>query len=121
MSIPRIIHRIWLGPDAMPREFEEYGETWARLHPDWEMRLWTEDSLPEVRWREIHDTSRTGAERADILRYELLLRFGGVYVDADFECRRAIDSLIRDIDFFAGENAPHRVANGIIGAVPDHP
>jgi mannosyltransferase OCH1-like enzyme len=31
----------------MPQQFADYRESWRRHHPEWEMRLWTEESLPE--------------------------------------------------------------------------
>src|SRR2546423_3615913 len=122
MEIPRVLHRIWLGPEPEPERLVGFGESWVRHHPDWEHRLWTEDNLPEVRWREILDTRRVPAERANILRYELLLTFGGVYVDADVECLKPIDPVIAGLDFFAAEGKPGgKVTNAIIGAAPGHP
>jgi hypothetical protein len=34
--------------------------------------------------------------KADVLRYELLLEHGGVYLDADFECHHPLDPLIKN-------------------------
>jgi mannosyltransferase OCH1-like enzyme len=38
--IPRIFHRIRLGGTPMPTEFQSFGDSWAELHPDWEMWDW---------------------------------------------------------------------------------
>lgn len=120
--IPRIFHQIWVGPNPMPEEFHAYTESWKTHHPDWEMRLWTEDNLPEgLRRPEVYERLRMPAERSDILRLDLLWRFGGVYLDTDFECRRSIEPLVADLDFFAALLKPGRVNNAIIGAVPEHP
>jgi len=121
MGAPRVFHRIWIGPDPLPDSFAAFGESWVRHHPHWEHRLWTEENLPEVTWTEVLDTRRVPAERANILRYELLLRFGGVYLDADLECLRPIDALIDGLGCFAAEAKPGRVDNAIIGARPGHP
>ena len=122
MSIPRILHRIWVGPEPMPPDFELYGERWALMHPDWEQRLWTEDNLPDdVTRREVLNRNRIPAERADVLRYELLARYGGVYVDADMEPLKPIDELLEGHDFFIGELKPGRINNAVFGAVPNHP
>jgi hypothetical protein len=43
------------------------------------VRLWTDDTLPELERRAAFDRGRNHAERSDVLRYELLLRFGGIY------------------------------------------
>ena len=35
-------------------------------------------------------------EKADILRYELLYRFGGLYIDADIICLKPLNDLLLD-------------------------
>jgi mannosyltransferase OCH1-like enzyme len=121
-EIPRILHQVWLGPKPLPEEFGAYRETWREHHPGWRLELWTEDRVPEeLRRPEVYDRLRVPAERADILRLEVLWRFGGVYVDTDFECRRSIEPLIAGVDFFTAYLKPGRVNNAIIGAVPGHP
>src|SRR5205807_3001839 len=73
--VPRIIHQIWVGPDPLPGELRGYVDSWKRQHPDWEHRLWTEDSLPRDLVRpESRERLRHPAERSDILRLELLWR-----------------------------------------------
>lgn len=119
--IPRTFHRIWVGAERMPEAFDEYGESWVRLHPGWEMRLWTDDDLSELEVSETYTAARHDSERSNILRYEVLRAHGGVYIDTDFECLRPIDPLIEGIDFFVGYSGPGRIGSAIIGAVPGHP
>jgi len=128
LRVPRIIHQIWLGPDPLPDELAEYVETWKRHHPDWEHRMWTEDNLPEeVRHPEVYERIRHPVERADILRWEVLSRHGGVYVDVDFECRRSLEPHVAGAEFFTALlKAPipgkaDRANNAFLGAVPRHP
>jgi len=122
MAIPRILHRIWVGPNPFPDEYAAYGEGWKRLHPEWEHRLWTEDNLPgDLERREAYEEHRVPAERADILRYELLWRHGGVYVDADMEGLRPLDDLLAGLEFFIAQNKPDQINNGILGSAPGHP
>jgi mannosyltransferase OCH1-like enzyme len=120
--IPRIFHQIWVGPEPFPDELVPYRETWVTHNPGWELRLWTEENLPrDVRRCEGLELLRNPAERVDILRWEILLRDGGVYVDTDFECLRPIEPLIEDVEAFAGHRKMKRVNNALIGAVPGHP
>lgn len=126
--IPPTFHQIWLGPDPLHEEFEAYQESWKRHHPGWELRLWREDNLPsDLRRPEVYDTRRKPVERADILRLDLIWRFGGVYTDTDFECLRPIDELLEGVEFFtglmkrAGRSKPARVNNAIFGAAPGSP
>jgi len=59
--------------------------------------------------------------KADLARYEILHRFGGVYIDADAECIRPLDEVLLDCEAFACfENEqvrPGIIANGFMGAV----
>ena len=118
--IPRVLHQIWLGERPFP-----YGEeraTWLHHHPDWEHRLWTESELPgDLQLAEAANLLRQPAERADILRLELLHRHGGVYVDADFECLKPIDPLLDGANCCLGLLDSGRVSNAVIGCVPGHP
>jgi mannosyltransferase OCH1-like enzyme len=122
LLVPRVFHRIWLGPDPLPDDFARYGETWKRCHPEWEHRLWTEENLPgDLRRPEAAERLRHPTERSDILRLELLWRYGGVYVDTDFECSRSIEPLLGGLDFFCAYLKPAQVNNAIMGAVAGHP
>ena len=122
MLIPRIFHQIWVGPDPFPEEYAGYQQTWLDQHPGWELRFWTEQNLPEdLRRPEAAERLRSPAERANILRLELLWRLGGVYVDTDFECLRSIEPLIDDAELFITLAKPGRVNNALMGSVPGHP
>lgn len=122
LLVPRVVHRIWLGPNPLPDEFAAYGESWARLNPGWEVKLWTEDDVPsDLRRPEARERLRVPAERSDILRLEVLWRHGGVYVDTDFECVRPLEELVGGLDFFCAYLKPGQVNNAFIGATPGHP
>ncbi|WP_171075068.1 glycosyltransferase [Nonomuraea basaltis] len=57
-----------------------------------------------------------------MLRYELLWQYGGLYVDADFECLRPITPLLDGVACFAArESDGRRIANGLMGATRRHP
>jgi inositol phosphorylceramide mannosyltransferase catalytic subunit len=122
LLIPLIFHQIWVGPEPFPEEFARYQETWPRQNPGWELRFWTDDNLPKgLRRPEVYDPSRSPFERADILRLEVVLQFGGVHVDADFECLRPIEPLIENVEFFIGYRKPGHVNGALFGAIPGHP
>jgi mannosyltransferase OCH1-like enzyme len=125
--IPKTFHRIWVGP-AMPAAFVRYGETWKEHHPDWEMILWNEKNMPELVNQKLYDEAPRifpgfeGQLRSDIARYEILHRYGGVYIDTDFECLKPIDELIEGVGFFCAWEIQGKVANNaILGCTPGHP
>jgi len=119
-KIPKIIHQIWLG-GAMPPRLASFSEEWRRLHPAWEYRLWTDQDMPALRHDAIFRATRSFAQKADILRYEVVARHGGMYVDADFEPIRPFDELVKGVEFVAGIQSGHTVCNGLFAARPHHP
>jgi mannosyltransferase OCH1-like enzyme len=120
--IPRVIHQIWIGPDPLPDDHRAWIESWKRLHPTWEHRLWTEDDLPDDPIRpEILERLRAPVERADILRLEILYRHGGAYVDTDVECLRPVDEALAGHNFVGVCLKPGRMTNTFIASVPGHP
>ncbi len=120
-TIPRTIHRIWLGDAPLSEDHEVFGETWRRHHPRWEMRMWGDRDLCRLVPREALRRARSPSEASDLLRYEVLRRHGGVYVDTDVECLRPLDPLLDGIRAFAAWEAPHRVGTAVLGSVPGHP
>jgi hypothetical protein len=121
LTIPRIFHHVWLGRNPIPSDFARYIGTWMHHHPKWEFRLWTEDNLPDLINRDSFDRLPTYSQKSDVIRYEVLLRYGGVYLDTDFECLRPIDELLVGLDAFAAEEDDSTIAVGILGSIPGHP
>lgn len=130
LLIPKIIHQIWIGPRPFPEKALKWKESWQKMHPDWEYKLWTNADVQHFDFanKKYFNQATNWGEKADILRYELVYRFGGLYVDIDFECLKPFDWLHHCCDFYAGIQAipllfnhKLRVANGLIAARPEHP
>jgi FkbM family methyltransferase len=119
--IPKHLHFIWVGSDAPPATLDRSRESWLRHHPGWEVTLWRDTDLTWLRNKMLFDRASSNAQKADIARYEILNRYGGIYVDADMECLKPIDTLCADLEFFAGREPSGSTAIGLIGARPEHP
>lgn len=52
--------------------------------------------------QKFYDCANNVGEKTDILKYELVYLFGGVYIDIDFECINALDVLNKKYDFYVG-------------------
>ena len=120
--IPKIIHQIWIGPKKCP---DRLIQTWRDKHPEsegWKHILWTNNDIDEFEMlnRRQFDSIEEWAGKADIWRYEILYRYGGIFCDADSICINQLDDHFLTHDSFAGfENEECRgqlVANGYIGA-----
>ncbi|MEX0849087.1 MAG: glycosyltransferase [Candidatus Dependentiae bacterium] len=70
--------------------------------------------------QEAYDVTRNYGEKSDILRYEVLYEFGGLYVDTDFECLKPFDIFHHYCDFYTGisYSANFSFLNGLIGSAP---
>ncbi|MGE0009781.1 MAG: glycosyltransferase family 32 protein [Candidatus Babeliales bacterium] len=129
IRIPKIIHQIWIGPKPFPEHCKKWQKSWLKLNPDWEYKLWTNEDLKNITLinQKYYDLELNWGAKSDILRYEILEQFGGLYVDIDFECIKPFDWLHHYCDFYAGlleikrlKNKA-RLANGIIACSPHHP
>jgi hypothetical protein len=140
-EIPKVIHHVWLGPDPVSEPLELYAASWRAHHPEWEVRLWRDDTLPPLALGDVIDAldderwtkgrTLTPANRAlitwraryDIVRLEVLRQFGGVIVDMDVEAIRPLDPLLGGVAAFAGRtrDAQLKIGNQVLGATPEHP
>lgn len=100
--IPKIIHQIWIGPNPPPLTLMQ---TWKDKHPDFEYILWNEEEIVKRNLRTSlqHriDEMESYCGKADILRLEILHKYGGIYLDADSICIEPIHELIKQGKCFA--------------------
>lgn len=91
----RVIHRIWLGGDE-PAWSRAWAAAWQESHPDWVVHTWDDVAVATLplRSRAWYWELPGPVHRADVLRVELVRRFGGVYVDADMEPLRPITAFV---------------------------
>jgi len=125
-SIPKILHQLWIGPKPAPTKFMD---TFKNKHPEFEYIRWTED---EIARRGMTFECTTAINRmseingkADIMRWEILYHYGGIFQDADSVCLEPFDDSFLEKPAFAGfENETARqglVATGTMGFPPKHP
>jgi len=92
-SIPKILHQLWIGPHPAPHSMMA---TWKAKHPHFEYIIWTE---AEIQRRGLVFVSQPVIDfmdelngKADIMRWEILYKFGGYFVDADSICIHPFES-----------------------------
>jgi len=123
--IPKIIHQIWIGPIDPPYNLIN---TWKTNHPDYEFILWTADEIERrgivFECAKQIEIMNEWCGKADIIRYEILHKYGGFYFDADSVCIHPIDEYFsKCVGFATYENEVCReglIANGNMGFVPNH-
>ena len=125
-NIPKIIHQLWIGPKPRPSKFMA---TWKTKHPDYEYIMWNEE---EIRNRglmlecvsKINEIEEING-KADIIRWEILFHYGGLFIDADSICIEPFNYLMDQHKPFCGyENENVRqglVATGTMAFPKNHP
>lgn len=114
--IPKIVHR------SVPRQTTDLmDKCWTSVlknTPDWKhMTHYDTDSYDYV--GPYLDMCGKGAFRADLIRLEVIYKYGGVYLDSDVRLFKSIDPLLNHKVFVPLENDKY-VMNAIIGAEPEN-
>jgi mannosyltransferase OCH1-like enzyme len=129
--IPQLIHQTARTRD-ISKKCIPYVDKLRALHPDWEYHLWTdEENLVFVRkefpeFVEVFTRLPRNIMRADVIRYLLLYRLGGLYLDTDYEMIKPFDLIDRDIvlcwepDGRTGKGNS-KMANASFASSPGHP
>jgi mannosyltransferase OCH1-like enzyme len=133
--IPRKLHRLWLGQRPRPALYDAFWAEWQALHPDWTLVTWTESNLPPLINGSVVDDLAVSARsagipmahdravavaRADVIAYELMWRYGGVYINCDMQPLKSLEPLLEH-DAFVGMEDDTYLCNAVMGAIPRHP
>jgi len=117
------IHQIWVGPYEMPDREKGYVQKMKEFNPGWQHFLWTDNNLPElpeeVRIRcELFKRQKDYAHIADAIRVFLVHKFGGIYLDVDFQPMGNLDdskiSESQGVFFYHGGD-DYTMPNGCFG------
>lgn len=126
MTIPNIIHQLWIGSKPPPIKLMN---TWKDKHSDFEYIYWNESEFIKRNMvfecqKQIDDIEEING-KADIMRWEILYKYGGVFIDADSICIEPFDEEIMSKSSFAGweqeEVRPGLIATGTMGFPINHP
>jgi mannosyltransferase OCH1-like enzyme len=121
--IPKKIHQVWIG-ESMPQKFQDCVNSVKKINHDYEYKLWTLDDVDEfqLKNRKLFDEVDNLGCKSDIFRYEILERYGGIYLDTDFIGLKSFDTLL-GFELFGGTAYVEKpeVLNGLLGCIPNHP
>lgn len=118
--IPKIFHHVWLGNKPFPSNFILYRMSWMIKHPTWTFMFWTDENLPFLINSFEYENAKNYAQKCDVVKYELVWRFGGIYVDADFECLKNLEDLLENCKAFSASESEGLISAGIFGCEPQN-
>ena len=120
--IPKIIHCIWFGKGEMNDRAKLCMESWKKVMPDYEIKIWTEEDIDT----EINDFMKQSykakkyAYTADVARLWVLYLHGGIYMDTDVEVYKPLDEFLGNEGFIGFEDTNY-LSTAVIGAEPLNP
>lgn len=119
--IPKIIHYCWFGKKTLPKQVNDYIESWKTFCPDYKIIQWNEtnfdvnmnqfvkEAYENQKWAFVSDYGRVWA----------LEKYGGIYFDTDVEVIRGLDHFLKYEAFFGIERV-NTLMTAVIGIEPNH-
>jgi mannosyltransferase OCH1-like enzyme len=127
--IPLKFHMIWVGDARIPEYVIQNFLSWKKIMPHWEARLWLNNDINVNEFSQeviekIH-LAQKGAQKADIMRYFIIEKYGGFYIDADTIAIRCLDPIVYmnyDLVLYHDNFVTwNYIINCFFGAAPHHP
>lgn len=145
-GIPKIIHQIWIGK-KIPFPQNIYIKSWSTILPNWKYKLWTNKDLTKdnfpITWKYINKIFEIGKNKnnmkkkyamiADLMKYEIMYHYGGIYSDTTNELVKDFTHLLqhKDVIFVVcNEDSGYNIKNfeskpyiscGFFISIPQHP
>lgn len=122
-KIPKRIFRIWLGPNSIPDQFEEWWAEFATINQGWKFVTYRDkdiEALLPAELQPLYERATSYSSRADIGRALVLCKHGGIYVDTDVKPLKPFDPLLEDRRPFAGLRSKKSFEAAVLGSPPKH-
>lgn len=120
--IPKKIHYTWFSGEPVPENLRQCIDSWKRFCPDYEIIRWDTSNYDVSRneyTRQAYAHRKWGFV-ADMARQDIIYRNGGIYLDADVELLRSLDSLLYQPAFCSTEKWGI-VSGAVFGAEAGNP
>tara|TARA_B100000614_G_scaffold262909_1_gene300475 strand:- start:59855 stop:60616 length:762 start_codon:yes stop_codon:yes gene_type:complete len=117
MAVPKILHQVWIGGE-IPFDYLASALHFKQLNPEYEYMLWDDSNVPVSRFPEIYNSFNMLQFKSDLIRYEILNKYGGVYADFDIVWIKPINELVKNKPFLFAKEYPkksdHSLTNCLI-------
>ena len=100
----RIIHQVWFGTIPNKKKakktyikFQKYRNSWKEKNPTWYHIEWNKEMSDRFvykfynKYYDLYRNYTYEIQKCDAIRYMILHRYGGLYVDMDYHCVKSFD------------------------------
>lgn len=115
--IPKKIHYVWLGESEKPYNVVKCIESWKKKLPDYEIIEWNQHNwdLTQNKFALEAYNKKKFAYASDVIRLDVLYRFGGIYLDSDVIVKKSFDELL-DAPAFWGFMYDNAISTAVIAS-----
>lgn len=117
--IPKKIHYFWFGKNEKNDLIKKCINTWKKEAPDYEIIEWNETNYPIMKdmfFAYKMYNQKKWAFVADYARFDILYKYGGIYLDTDMYVLKSLDIFLEN-KFFIGKEDDEHISAGIIGTI----
>lgn len=121
--IPKIIHQIHLGDKPLSESEQSWRSTWSDLHPEWQMIMWNDTLINDqlnITHPDVLKKCKNYSEMSDVLRFEILYQFGGLYIDTDFECLKPVDHIMKNRELVIFKEKPDQLCGAFFACTKNN-
>lgn len=117
--IPKVIHYCWFGRNEKPQVALECISTWRKYFLGWKIIEWNEDNydMSGVQYIEDAYKLKKWAFVSDLVRLDVLYKYGGIYLDIDVEFIKPLPDAFLNYRGFMGFEHTKTIAPGLIFGV----
>ena len=117
-QISKVVHYIWFGHGEKSELIKKCMQSTFEKLTDWKIKEWTEEDydISSCNYCKEAYQMKKYAFASDYARFDILYRYGGVYVDTDVELLNNIPESFLIDEGFAGVEGNNKIAPGLIFA-----
>lgn len=121
-KIPQIIHYCWFGKGKKPEIFEKCIQSWKIYMPQAQIVEWNESNIDvsSCPFVKMAYENKKYAFVTDVVRLQVVYKYGGVYLDTDVELSTSLDDLMEYDAFFFFQNQNQINTGQGFGAKPNN-
>jgi len=129
-KIPKVIYQT-MKTNIVPNDMKDAINSWININPEYEHYFYNDEMCRNFIKDNFHptvlhafDNLVPGAFKADLWRYCILYKYGGVYADIDMVAIKPLRKIIAENDTFISvrdRGEKFAIFNAFICSVPEHP